>query len=58
MTVLKTLTRAVRQGCGLLEISRGKQLVWNYSQPKGDQSMMAVEMLSLEGKPLPGIALR
>ena len=46
------------QGCGLLEISRGRQVVWRYSQPKGDQSMMAIEMLSPEGKPLPGIALR
>jgi len=46
------------QGCGLLEISREKQVVWRYSQPKGDQSMMAVEILSLEGEPLPGSAVR
>jgi outer membrane protein assembly factor BamB len=46
------------QGCGLLEISRGRQVAWKYSQPNGDQSMMAVEMLSPEGKPLAGNALR
>ncbi len=42
------------QGCGLLEISRGRQVVWRYSQPKGDHSMMAVQMLSPEGNPPPG----
>jgi hypothetical protein len=46
------------QGCGLLEISRGRQVVWHYSQPKGDQSMMAIQMLAPDGKPWPGSALR
>jgi outer membrane protein assembly factor BamB len=46
------------QGCGLVEISREKKAVWSYSKPKGDQSMMAVELLSTEGKPLPGDVLR
>ena len=46
------------QGCGLLEISRAKQVVWRYSQPKGDQSMMAVELLSPAGKPRSEAILR
>ncbi len=46
------------QGWGLLEISRDKKVVWSYSKPKEDQSMMAVQLLSAEGKPLPGDVLR
>lgn len=46
------------QGCALLEVSPEKQVVWRYSHPKGDQTMMAVELLSSEGKPRPGICLR
>ena len=46
------------QGCGLLEISRDKKVVWNYSEPKRDQTMMAVQLLSTEGKPLTGDVLR
>ena len=46
------------RGCGLLEISRDKKVVWNYSKPKGDHTMMAVQLLSAEGKPLPGDVLR
>ena len=46
------------QGCGLLEISRDKKVLWSYAKPKGDQTMMAVELLSAEGKPLPGNVLR
>jgi outer membrane protein assembly factor BamB len=46
------------QGCGLLEISRDKKVAWSYAKPKGDQTMMAVELLSAEGKPLPGNVLR
>jgi outer membrane protein assembly factor BamB len=45
-------------GCGLLEVSREKKVVWSYSKPKGDQTMMAVQLLSAEGKPLPGDVLR
>ena len=46
------------QGCGLLEISREKKVVWSYSKPKGDQTMMAVQLLSAEGKPSTGGVLR
>ena len=46
------------QGCGLLEISRAKEVVWKYSQPKGDQSMMALQILSPDGRRLPGSVLR
>lgn len=41
-------------GCGLVEITREKKAVWHYSNPTGDSTMMPVEMLSKEGKPLPG----
>ena len=46
------------QGCGLLEISREKKVVWSYSKPKGDQTMMAVQLLSAEGKSSTGGVLR
>ena len=46
------------QGCGMLEISREKKMMWSYSKPKWDQSMMAVQLLSAEGKPLSRDVLR
>ncbi len=46
------------EGCGLFEISREKQLVWSYHNPKGDGTMMAVEVLSPQGRALPGGCLR
>ncbi len=42
------------EGCGLLEITRDKKLVWRLSNPKLGGSMMAVQKLSADGKPLPG----
>jgi len=42
------------EGCGLLEITKDKKLVWRLSNPKLGSSMMAVEKLSAAGKPLPG----
>jgi hypothetical protein len=46
------------KGCGLLEITRDKKLVWSLSNPKLGGSMMAVQKLSADGKPLPGECLR
>lgn len=46
------------QGCGLLEVSRDKKVVWSFSDPKFARSMMAVQVLSAEGKALPGMCLR
>ena len=46
------------KGTGLLEITRQKKLVWSYSNPKGDGTMMAIQVLDKEGKPLPEPALR
>lgn len=45
-------------GTGLFEITREKKLVWRYSNPKADGSMMAIQVLDKEGKPLPGTCLR
>jgi len=42
------------RGCGLLEISRDKKLVWSYANPQGDGTMMPVELLTPAGEPLPG----
>jgi len=42
------------EGCGLLEITKDKKLVWRLSNPKVGSSMMAVQKLSADGKPLPG----
>lgn len=46
------------EGCGLLEITREKKPVWHYSNPKGDGTMMSVQLLTAAGKPLPGPCLR
>ena len=46
------------RGCGLLSISRNKMLVWSYSAPRADETMMPVELLTPEGKALPGECLR
>jgi outer membrane protein assembly factor BamB len=46
------------RGCGLLEVSRDKQPLWTYSDPRADGTMMPVELLTPEGKALPGECLR
>jgi len=46
------------EGTGLAEITREKKLVWRYSSPKADSSLMAIEVLDAGGKPLPGECLR
>lgn len=46
------------RGVGLFEITRDKKLAWSYANPKGDHTMMPIEMLTPEGKALPGAALR
>lgn len=43
---------------GLFEITREKKLVWCYSNPKSDRSMMSIQMLDSEGKPLTGKTIR
>jgi hypothetical protein len=45
-------------GCGLIEITREKEAVWRYSNPGGDGTMMAVEMLSPRAQRLEGPCLR
>ena len=42
------------QGCGLVEISHDKKIVWSYANPQGDGTMMPVELLTPEGRALPG----
>ena len=42
------------QGCGLLEITREKTVAWRYVNPKADGTMMAVQLLSPEGRALAG----
>jgi hypothetical protein len=46
------------KGCGLLEITREKKLVWSLCNPKLGGSMMAVQKLGADGKALPGECLR
>lgn len=52
--------QAYREGKGaaLLEISREKQIIWHYSNPQGDNTMMPVQLLSPDGKALAGPCLR
>jgi hypothetical protein len=46
------------QGCGLLRVSRDRQVLWSYSHPQSDTTMMPVQALSAEGQCLPGPCLR
>lgn len=46
------------KGAGLFEITRDGKLVWRYSNPSKDGSMMAIQCLDVEGKPLSGECLR
>ncbi|NWK56772.1 hypothetical protein HW115_14210 [Verrucomicrobiaceae bacterium N1E253] len=43
---------------GLIEITREKKLVWKYANPKGDRSMMSMQMLTPQGKKQAGKLLR
>jgi hypothetical protein len=45
-------------GFGAFEITREKQLVWGFRNPKRDRSMMGVQLLDARGKPLKGPTLR
>lgn len=46
------------EGSGLLEITRDKKLIWRLAEPKLGGTMMAVQKLGADGKPLPGDCLR
>jgi hypothetical protein len=46
------------QGTAMFEITRDKTLVWRYADPSADRSIMGVQMLDAEGRPLPGDTLR
>jgi len=46
------------KGTGQFEITRDKKLVWAYSNPKADGTMMAIQILDKDGKPLAGPTLR
>ena len=46
------------EGTGLLEITRDRRLVWRYANPSRDGSMMGIQCLGPDGKPLPGKCLR
>jgi len=46
------------EGTGLFEITREKKVVWRYSSPKADGSLMAIQVLDKAGKRLPGECLR
>lgn len=43
---------------GLFEITRDKKIVWYYSNPTADRSMMSIQLLDAKGLPLPGETLR
>jgi len=43
---------------GLFEITRDKKIVWKYSNPRSDQSMMSLQILDSKSKPLSGELLR
>ena len=46
------------EGTGLFEITRDRKLVWRYSNTAGDKSMMAVQCLTPDARPLPGKCMR
>jgi len=46
------------EGTGLFEITKDKKLVWRFADPRTTGSMMAVQKLDKDSKPLPGECLR
>jgi hypothetical protein len=46
------------EGTGLFEITREKKLVWRFAGPQVAGTMMAIQKLDKDGKPLPGECLR
>lgn len=42
----------------MLEITRNKQVVWKYSKPSADKSIMSLQILNADGKPINGPTLR
>jgi hypothetical protein len=46
------------KGCGLLEITRDKKVVWSFQSPRFSRSMMAVQVLDEKGNALEGECLR
>jgi outer membrane protein assembly factor BamB len=42
------------EGSALFMINRDKQILWRYANPKADGTMMAVQLLSPEGRSAPG----
>jgi hypothetical protein len=47
-----------KEGTGLFEVTRDKKLVWRYADPGADGSLMAVECLDKNNKPVFDPALR
>jgi len=47
-----------KEGTAIFEITHDKKLVWRYANPHGDSSIMAVECLDADGKPLAGACQR
>jgi hypothetical protein len=46
------------EGSGLFEITREKKIVWRFSDPKGPDTLMPIQVLDKDGKALPGECLR
>jgi len=46
------------KGTGMFEVTRDKTLVWRYTDPSADGTIMGVQLLDARGRPLPGDALR
>jgi hypothetical protein len=42
----------------MLEITRDKKIVWRFANPKLAGTIMAVQMLTADGKVLPGVVYR
>jgi len=45
-------------GTAMFEITRDKTLVWRYADPSADGTIMSVQLLDAQGRPLPGDTLR
>lgn len=46
------------EGTAMFEITHDKKLVWRYGNPKAESSVLAIERLDAQGKPLAGACLR
>jgi hypothetical protein len=56
--VLAAYDKKTGKGSSVFAINRNKEVLWHYANPKGDNKMLAVQLLDADGQILPGKCYR